>query len=77
MESCYHCKKHKNCPFRFYKDANTCLGFVPIKNLTKEEFKKSYCQYCNFQESPFVFCEGIGSEWFNGCCKYKNCLKDS
>lgn len=42
MVSCYQCEKHENCPFKFYKDAITCLGFVPIKNFTKEEFEKKF-----------------------------------
>lgn len=30
--------------------------------LSKEEFIKKYCQCCGSQR-----CEGIGTEWFEGC----------
>lgn len=37
--------------------------------LTSEEFIKTYCNLCGTQR-----CEGIYSEWFDGC-EYKNLLK--
>ena len=39
------------------------------KKLSKENFMMIYCNSCGSQR-----CEGIDSDWFNGC-KYKNKLK--
>lgn len=43
--------------------------FQPIK-LTKEEFITLHCNLCGSQR-----CEGIGTEWFDGC-KFKNHLSE-
>ena len=42
--------------------------FEPIK-LTQEEFIALHCNVCGSQR-----CEGIGTEWFDGC-KFKDHLK--
>lgn len=42
--------------------------FRPIK-LTQEEFVELHCHNCGSQR-----CEGIGTEWFDGC-KFKEHLK--
>lgn len=38
------------------------------KLLTEKEFVQEYCNNCGSQR-----CEGIGTEWFDGC-KFKNHL---
>lgn len=40
----------------------------PLK-LNKEEFEEKYCKLCGTQR-----CEGVDSDWFDGC-KYKDSLK--
>lgn len=52
------------------------MNFIGVKyddendniKLTKEEFHNNYCQLCGSQR-----CEGIDTEWFDGC-KYKDHL---
>ena len=38
--------------------------------LSKEQFVHQYCHNCGSQR-----CEGIGTEWFDGC-HYKGCLRE-
>ena len=39
------------------------------EQLTVEEFVAKYCHNCGSQR-----CEGIGTEWFDGC-RFRDCLR--
>lgn len=45
-----------------YEDTQACDKFKPIDKLTEKEFYNKYCLECGSQR-----CEGIGTEWFDGC----------
>lgn len=76
-----HCKNTR-CFWHSDVEPNQCTrGLVIIgedascefdkqrNQITAEEFVKTYCHNCGSQR-----CEGIGTEWFDGC-KFKDCLK--
>ncbi len=45
-----------------YGDTPACEKYLPIAKITKEEYIEKYCHNCGSQR-----CEGINTEWFNGC----------
>ena len=76
-----HCRNTK-CFWHSDVEPNQCTrGLVIIgeeancefdkerNQITAEEFVQTYCHNCGSQR-----CEGIGTEWFDGC-KFKNRLK--
>lgn len=48
-----------------FQNSPACEKFKSIDKLTKEEFYSKHCQLCGSQR-----CEGIGTDWFDGC-KYR------
>lgn len=47
-----------------------CEKYKPITKLSEQEFLDKFCYKCGTQR-----CEGIGTEWFDGC-QYKRYLKE-
>lgn len=45
-----------------YADTSACEKFKPVDRISEKEFYEKYCMMCGSQR-----CEGIGSEWFDGC----------
>lgn len=54
-----------------YKHTKACENYVPIEKLTEKEFIERFCHNCGSQR-----CEGIGTEWFDGC-KFKDFLENN
>ena len=63
---CKTCE-HKNCRCSCPPNSN-CNKYTPAL-LTEEEFVHEFCHNCGSQR-----CEGIGTEWFDGC-KFKHLLR--
>jgi len=75
-----NCYKNGSCGVYENRSCQECPASKPeylqrtnkhSVKLTEKEFYQKYCQMCGSQR-----CEGIGTEWFNGC-KYKNELTKS
>ena len=58
--------KQKLC----YENDITCESYKSIDKLSEKEFVKRFCHNCGSQR-----CEGIGTDWFDGC-KFKDFLRN-
>lgn len=62
------CCKERHDPLKFplghlcYEDSPPCEKYKPITKISEKEFIDKYCHGCGSQR-----CEGIGTEWFDGC----------